>query len=369
MATFTQEELDFIRAHGNDECAKTWLGLWNVAEGKRTGRGPQPAQDQREHIIDKYEKQRYYLQPASPLKTIGAAAATGLGGGGGGVGSGSSTATNSSSSHPSSPASLASSSATSSSSSSADNNNNIVQQQNQLNLKAIQLTPPASTRTSGRHHQNHVLNNNGGGGRLHNSNNNNNNKQNHNGSNGNAFAEDSLFSGASQQQVQQQQQQPWANLNTSSGSLFETVAGQTGGGQSNGAGASPGLKLGSSSSSHNQPGMASNLTATARPVAGGGGAGAGGFIADFGSADIIFNANVISGPHHQQNGFGGGSNGLVKGAGAGSGLADKLNGNARQSQPSGSLFGAAATSKQEENFADFDHNPIFNSAGEFRATN
>ncbi|XP_059618584.1 arf-GAP domain and FG repeat-containing protein 1 isoform X2 [Phlebotomus argentipes] len=62
MATFTPDEIDFIRSHGNDECAKTWLGLWDP---KRTR-----PHDQRELMIDKYERKRYYLEPASPLKSL-----------------------------------------------------------------------------------------------------------------------------------------------------------------------------------------------------------------------------------------------------------------------------------------------------------
>ncbi|XP_062143064.1 arf-GAP domain and FG repeat-containing protein 2 isoform X1 [Drosophila sulfurigaster albostrigata] len=63
MATFTQEELDFLKAHGNELCAKTWLGLWDPKRAT-------PQQDQRELMIDKYERKRYYLEPASPLKSL-----------------------------------------------------------------------------------------------------------------------------------------------------------------------------------------------------------------------------------------------------------------------------------------------------------
>ncbi|XP_036340327.1 uncharacterized protein DDB_G0283357-like [Rhagoletis pomonella] len=62
MATFTQDDVDYLKSHGNDECAKTWLGLWDP---KRAGH-----QDQRELMIDKYERKRYYLEPASPLKSL-----------------------------------------------------------------------------------------------------------------------------------------------------------------------------------------------------------------------------------------------------------------------------------------------------------
>ncbi|XP_067623098.1 uncharacterized protein DDB_G0283357 isoform X2 [Eurosta solidaginis] len=62
MATFTQDDVDYIRSHGNDECAKTWLGLWDPKRAVH--------QDQRELMIDKYERKRYYLEPASPLKSL-----------------------------------------------------------------------------------------------------------------------------------------------------------------------------------------------------------------------------------------------------------------------------------------------------------
>ncbi|KAH8276426.1 hypothetical protein KR018_006919 [Drosophila ironensis] len=63
MATFTQEEIDFLRTHGNELCAKTWLGLWDP---KRAGH----QQEHRELMVDKYERKRYYLEPASPLKSL-----------------------------------------------------------------------------------------------------------------------------------------------------------------------------------------------------------------------------------------------------------------------------------------------------------
>ncbi|XP_037024320.1 arf-GAP domain and FG repeat-containing protein 1 [Bradysia coprophila] len=62
MATFTSDELEFIRQRGNDCCAKTWLGLWDPKRAIK--------QDQREFMIDKYEQKRYYLEPASPLKSL-----------------------------------------------------------------------------------------------------------------------------------------------------------------------------------------------------------------------------------------------------------------------------------------------------------
>ena len=128
MATFTQDELDFIKAHGNEECSKTWLGLLSSDPKARVRQ--QPPQDYREHIIDKYEKQRFYLQPASPLKSIGAALNGSTSTSNGGVArngmSGSLSSVNTTTS-PSSPSS------SSVGSGAADQNNNTSHQQNQLN--------------------------------------------------------------------------------------------------------------------------------------------------------------------------------------------------------------------------------------------
>ncbi|XP_017046136.1 arf-GAP domain and FG repeat-containing protein 1 isoform X1 [Drosophila ficusphila] len=63
MATFTQDEIDFLRSHGNELCAKTWLGLWDPKRAVLQ-------QEQRELMVDKYERKRYYLEPASPLKSL-----------------------------------------------------------------------------------------------------------------------------------------------------------------------------------------------------------------------------------------------------------------------------------------------------------
>ncbi|XP_070132764.1 uncharacterized protein drongo isoform X1 [Drosophila bipectinata] len=63
MATFTQDEIDFLRTHGNELCAKTWLGLWDPKRAVHQ-------QEHRELMIDKYERKRYYLEPASPLKSL-----------------------------------------------------------------------------------------------------------------------------------------------------------------------------------------------------------------------------------------------------------------------------------------------------------
>lgn len=50
MATFSNEEIEFIKTHGNDECAKTWLGLWDP---KRVH-----TLEHRDLMIEKYERKR-----------------------------------------------------------------------------------------------------------------------------------------------------------------------------------------------------------------------------------------------------------------------------------------------------------------------
>ncbi|XP_058446212.1 arf-GAP domain and FG repeat-containing protein 1 isoform X2 [Malaya genurostris] len=110
MATFTQEEIDFVRQNGNDACSRTWLGLWDPKRAIK--------QEHRDFMIDKYERKRYYLEPASPLKSL-------------------STNTSSSTS------SLPSSNGFSSSSSNISSRNGT---ENVVPLKTVTLTPPSTLR-------------------------------------------------------------------------------------------------------------------------------------------------------------------------------------------------------------------------------
>lgn len=130
MATFTQEEIDFVRQNGNDACNRTWLGLWDPKRAIK--------QEHRDFMIDKYERKRYYLEPASPLKslptngtttTTTASSSSLVAANGNGVG-GSSTNIN------------GNSSSNNSSSSSKNGTENLVP------LKTITLTPPTSLRLS-----------------------------------------------------------------------------------------------------------------------------------------------------------------------------------------------------------------------------
>lgn len=60
MATFTPEEIEFIRARGNDYCRRVWLGLY---EGESVNFTDE--QSVKDFMSDKYEKKRYYLESAA----------------------------------------------------------------------------------------------------------------------------------------------------------------------------------------------------------------------------------------------------------------------------------------------------------------
>lgn len=112
MATFTQEEIDFVRQNGNDTCTRTWLGLWDPKRAIK--------QEHRDFMIDKYERKRYYLEPASPLKSLP-------------------------SNTTSATASLSANNGISTSSSNLSSKNGA---ENLVPLKTITLTPPTSLRLS-----------------------------------------------------------------------------------------------------------------------------------------------------------------------------------------------------------------------------
>uniref|UniRef100_A0A1B6CHX6 Arf-GAP domain-containing protein n=1 Tax=Clastoptera arizonana TaxID=38151 RepID=A0A1B6CHX6_9HEMI len=58
MATFTPEEIDFIKARGNEYCHRIWLGL---CDNQLPTKDEQQIKD---FMIAKYERKRYYVDPA-----------------------------------------------------------------------------------------------------------------------------------------------------------------------------------------------------------------------------------------------------------------------------------------------------------------
>lgn len=65
MATFTPEEIEFIKARGNDYCRRVWLGLY---EGESVNFTDE--QSVKDFMSDKYEKKRYYIEQAVGSATV-----------------------------------------------------------------------------------------------------------------------------------------------------------------------------------------------------------------------------------------------------------------------------------------------------------
>lgn len=66
MASFTPEEMDFIKCHGNEYCRKVWLGLYDNSLSSQTeGRDESKVKD---FMTQKYERKRYYVAPTESMK-------------------------------------------------------------------------------------------------------------------------------------------------------------------------------------------------------------------------------------------------------------------------------------------------------------
>ncbi|KAL6266708.1 hypothetical protein P5V15_003545 [Pogonomyrmex californicus] len=62
MATFTQDEIDFIKEHGNEYCRRIWLGLMNANSPQNFD--TKDEQKMKDLMSAKYELKRYYLDPS-----------------------------------------------------------------------------------------------------------------------------------------------------------------------------------------------------------------------------------------------------------------------------------------------------------------
>lgn len=62
MATFTQEEIDFIKERGNEYCRRIWLGLMNSNSPQILD--TKDEQKMKDLMSAKYELKRYYLDPS-----------------------------------------------------------------------------------------------------------------------------------------------------------------------------------------------------------------------------------------------------------------------------------------------------------------
>ncbi|KFB45690.1 AGAP010189-PA-like protein [Anopheles sinensis] len=307
MATFTQEEIEFLKQNGNDNCSRTWLGLWDPKRAIK--------QEHRDFMIDKYEKQRYYLEPASPLKSLPTNASSSLTSlsGGGGVGGGSS---------------------------SKNANESLVP------LKTPTLTPPPAKLRLNR-------NNSGSCNGLNTVN-----------SSSTSVASATAGGVQFQQQFSPDDSGFFGSTSTSAAADPPKILPPTTpqkGGQSvlqrkNGIKVKGGIgtakgQLPPTFERNQKNGLLNNSST------GGGFAGSSGdinankftpdgdFVADFGSAHIV--NNVSNGGSHY-----GSTSSLKNGASSENGSYAQHNG-----------LNGKASAREMENFADFDHNPIFNSAG------
>uniref|UniRef100_A0A182YIJ0 Uncharacterized protein n=1 Tax=Anopheles stephensi TaxID=30069 RepID=A0A182YIJ0_ANOST len=288
MATFTQEEIEFLKQNGNDNCSRTWLGLWDPKRAIK--------QEHRDFMIDKYERKRYYLEPASPLKSL---------------------PTNTSSSLTS----------LSGGSSSKNANESLVP------LKTPTLTPPATLRLNrtnsgscnGLNHVNSSSSSLPGAMDI-----------------GAQFQQqftpdDSAFFGTDLPKILPPTPQKNNALQRKNGIKIKQASNGLpptyGRNQKNG--------LLNSSTVGGLSGSSGDINANKfTPDAD--------FVADFGSATIVNNVSNGGSHYGSTNSLKNGNNGNDNGAG----MYAQHNGN-----------GEKTSSREMENFADFDHNPIFNSAG------
>ncbi|KAK7793495.1 hypothetical protein R5R35_010163 [Gryllus longicercus] len=61
MASFSTEEVELIKARGNEYCKQIWLGLYDAAHGQDS----KDEQQIKDFMIAKYERKRYYVDPTT----------------------------------------------------------------------------------------------------------------------------------------------------------------------------------------------------------------------------------------------------------------------------------------------------------------
>lgn len=73
MATFTQEEIDFLKERGNEFCGAIWLGLMppSVNHSHNNSSSSKDEQKMKDFMSAKYELKRYYLDPATAVQLLG----------------------------------------------------------------------------------------------------------------------------------------------------------------------------------------------------------------------------------------------------------------------------------------------------------
>ncbi|XP_069104506.1 arf-GAP domain and FG repeat-containing protein 1-like isoform X2 [Argopecten irradians] len=66
MTSFTPDEMEFLKCHGNDFCRKVYLGLYD----SRSGPEPDAREEQKvkDFMVQKYERKRFYVAPTDAMK-------------------------------------------------------------------------------------------------------------------------------------------------------------------------------------------------------------------------------------------------------------------------------------------------------------
>lgn len=66
MASFTPDEMEFLKCHGNDFCKKVWLGLYDPRSGQEyDSREEQKVKD---FMVQKYERKRWHVSATDAMK-------------------------------------------------------------------------------------------------------------------------------------------------------------------------------------------------------------------------------------------------------------------------------------------------------------
>ncbi|XP_046648634.1 arf-GAP domain and FG repeat-containing protein 1-like [Daphnia pulicaria] len=77
MASFTPEEIDFLKSRGNEYCKLVWMAHYNAAELSSETKDEQKFKD---HLVAKYEKKRWYADPSTLTDRLPAAKLNGVNG-------------------------------------------------------------------------------------------------------------------------------------------------------------------------------------------------------------------------------------------------------------------------------------------------
>ena len=69
MSSFTMEEVQFLKSRGNVWCSKVWMGLYD----KNRSLDAKDDDSLKNHIIQKYEKKSYYVDPSTIQQSLSTA--------------------------------------------------------------------------------------------------------------------------------------------------------------------------------------------------------------------------------------------------------------------------------------------------------